>query len=125
MIYRVLADVTLLIHFTFVLFVIFGGFLALRWMRIAWVHVPAAIWGALIEFADWPCPLTPLENWLRRRGGEALYAGGFVEHYVMALIYPEGLPRRVQILLGLGVIIINVIAYALFASRRTGATRWR
>jgi hypothetical protein len=118
MIYRLLADATVLVHLTFVLFVVFGGFLALRWVRVAWVHVPAAIWGALIEFADWPCPLTPLENWLRARGGEAGYEVGFVERYITAAIYPEGLPRHVQILLGVGVIIINVIAYGLFAWRR-------
>lgn len=121
MIYRILADVVVVIHFAFVLFVVFGGFFALRWGRVAWAHVPAAIWGALIEFADWPCPLTPLENRFRRMGGDAGYEGGFVEHYILSLLYPETLPRSVQISLGVGVIVINVIAYTLVIARRRSA----
>jgi hypothetical protein len=116
-IYRVLADVVVLLHFLFVLFVVFGGFLVLRWRNLWWVHAPAAVWGALIEFRDWLCPLTPLENFFRRRGGEGGYHGGFVERYILSLIYPGDIPRGVQIALGIGVIVINVLAYALVMRR--------
>ena len=79
MVYRVLADVVVLIHLGFVLFVVAGGFLVLRWPRMAWVHVPAAVWGVVVEWSGWICPLTPLENWLLVHGGAAGYSGGFVE----------------------------------------------
>jgi uncharacterized membrane protein YhhN len=108
---RILADVLVGIHFLFVAFVVGGGFLAWRWRRIAWVHIPVAIWGALIEFAGWICPLTPLENSLRRAAGDAGYAGGFIEHYVIPVVYPAGLTRGIQLSLGIGVVVINVIAY--------------
>ncbi len=117
MLYKLLADVVLLIHTTFVAFVVIGAVFVLRWPRIAWLHVPCAVWGALIEFGGWICPLTPLENALRRRGGEAGYRGGFIEHYVSATIYPPGLTRNVQYALGAGVIVLNVLIYA-WAIRR-------
>jgi hypothetical protein len=112
MVYRVLADLTLIVHFGFVLFVALGGFLVLRWRGLAWAHLPAAAWGALIEFAGWICPLTPLENTLRRRGGEAGYEGGFIDHYIIGLIYPEGLTRSMQLVLGATVVIVNTLIYA-------------
>lgn len=118
--YRLAADLVALTHFAFVLFVILGGLLALRWRRVVWVHLPCAIWGALIEFAGRICPLTPLENWLRRQAGESGYGGGFVEHYVLPVLYPVGLTRSVQIALGVVVIIINVTIYAWLLARREG-----
>ena len=111
MLYRLLADATLVVHLAFVLFVAFGGFLVLRWSRLAWVHLPAAIWGGAIELTGGICPLTPLENMLRRMGGESGYAGGFIDHYIIALIYPEGLTRAMQIALGLTVFVVNAAIY--------------
>lgn len=117
MIYRLLADVVLVLHLGFVVFVVLGGLLVLRWPRIAWVHVPVALYGVLIEFVGWVCPLTPLENDLRRLGGEAGYEGGFVEHYVMALLYPSGLSHGVQIALGFLVLLVNAVVYSLVYRR--------
>ena len=91
--YRLLADAVLIVHLAFIAFVVLGGLLVLRWPRIAWLHLPAVAWGAWIEFSGGICPLTPLEVGLRARGGEAAYSGGFIEHYVTGLIYPEGLDR--------------------------------
>ena len=122
MLYRALADGTLVLHFTFVLFVVAGGLLALRWPRIAWVHVPVALYGAAIEFVGFICPLTPLEQWLRRRGGEAGYTGGFIEHYITAAIYPTGLTREIQIALGVGVLVLNGVVYGVFLARRRRRT---
>ena len=109
--YRLLADLVLVVHAAFVVFVMLGGLAVLRWPRLAWVHLPAAIWGAGIEFAGGICPLTPLENHWRRLAGEQGYAGGFVEHYVMAALYPEGLTRGLQIALGLAVLAVNAAVY--------------
>lgn len=108
------ADLVVLLHFAFILFVVLGGFLALKWRRLAWVHVPAALWGALIEFSGWICPLTPLENWLRQAGGSQGYASGFVEHYLLPLIYPADLTRELQLGLGLGVLVLNGLVYAVW-----------
>ncbi len=118
MLFRVLADGVLVVHLAFVLFVALGGFLVLRWPRIAWLHVPAALWGVYIEFTGRICPLTPLENSLRVRGGEAGYSGGFIDHYITALIYPDGLTRTTQIAIGSGVLIMNVVLYALVIRRQ-------
>lgn len=119
MIYRILADLTVVVHFAFVLFVVLGGLLALRWPQLMWFHIPAVVWGALIEFADWPCPLTPLENRFRRLSGEAGYEGGFVERYILSIVYPEGLTREIQLALGLLVIVVNALIYwRIYARRR-------
>ena len=118
MLFRALADGVLVVHLAFVLFVALGGFLVLRWPRIAWLHVPAALWGVYIEFTGRICPLTPLENSLRVRGGEAGYSGGFIDHYITALIYPDGLTRTTQIAIGSGVLIMNVVLYALVLRRQ-------
>ena len=118
MIYRLLADATVVLHLGFVLFVIGGGILVWRHPRLAWLHVPAALWGALIEFAGWVCPLTPLENWLREQGGQQAYAASFVEHYLIPVLYPESLTRVVQWVLGGLVLLVNVIFYALILRRR-------
>ncbi len=119
--FRLLADALVVLHFGFILFVIAGGVLAWRWPRVAWIHVPAAVWGALIEFRGWICPLTPLENLFRRRAGDAGYTGGFIEHYLIPVIYPSGLTQRAQIDLGLTVVAVNVAVYAgLRVRRRAG-----
>ena len=121
--YRWGADAVALLHLGFVLFVILGGFLALRWPRVAWVHVPAAAWGAMIELLGWMCPLTPLENWLRWQGGEAGYSGGFVETYFVPVLYPEELTRGIQIGLGAAVLIVNMTLYGWILLRRRSASR--
>ena len=118
MLYRALADVVLVVHFAFILFVLGGGYLAIRWPRIAWAHVPAALWGVAIELRGWICPLTPLENHLRRLGGGTAYSGGFIERYLLPLIYPPGLTRETQYVLGAVVVLLNVVAYAIVVRRR-------
>jgi hypothetical protein len=115
--YGVLADVVLVLHLGFVLFVVLGGLLVLRWPGLAWLHVPAAAWGTLIEFSGGICPLTPLEQRLRRLGGEAGYSGEFIDHYVRTLLYPEGLTRGTQFVLGAAVLVFNVAIYWLLVRR--------
>jgi uncharacterized membrane protein len=114
----VLADAVALFHAAFVVFVVVGGLLVVRWPRVVVLHVPAAIWGALIEFGGWICPLTPLENYLRGRAGEAGYTGGFVEHYVLRALYPDGLTQSIQWVLGFLVIAANAAAYAYVVRKR-------
>jgi hypothetical protein len=116
--YRLAADAVLVVHALFVAFVVLGALAVLRWPRLAWLHLPAAAWGALIEFAGWICPLTPLENRLRRLGGEAGYEGGFVETYLLAALYPEGLSRPVQVALGVLVLAVNAAVYGVLLARR-------
>jgi hypothetical protein len=106
-----LADLVVILHFAFVLFVLFGGLLALRWPRVMYLHLPAALWGAFIELAGGICPLTPLENSLRRGAGLPGYQGGFVEHYILPVLYPAGLTRDVQLVLGAIVIGVNLAIY--------------
>lgn len=118
MTYRLLADAVVVLHFAFVLFVVFGGLAVLRWPRLAWLHVPAAAWGALIEFGGWICPLTPLENALRERGGDLGYSGGFIDRYVTGLIYPHGLTRTMQFAAGALVLAINALVYWRLWSHR-------
>jgi hypothetical protein len=115
-----LADLVVVIHFCFVLFVILGGLLVLRWPRLAYLHLPAAAWGVLIEFAGWVCPLTPLEQSLRLKAGEQGYSGSFIEHYVLPLLYPSALTRTIQVALGIIVIAVNLGIYGyLIRSRRS------
>jgi hypothetical protein len=109
--YRLAADVVVLLHLAFVLFVVVGGLLVFRWRWVALLHLPAAVWGALIEFAGWICPLTPLENRLRRLGGEQGYPGGFVEHYILPVLYPADLNRGLQLILGALVVAVNLAVY--------------
>jgi len=123
MIYRIFADIVIVIHLAFVLFAVFGGLLVLRWKRWACLHVPAVLWAALIEFAGWVCPLTPLENWLREKGGAIAYRSGFVEHYILPLLYPVVLTRRLQIVLGLFVLGINLGIYGWVLYRVLKARR--
>ena len=111
--YALLADLTLLLHATFILFVVFGGVLVFWRRGIAWLHVPCALWGALIEFKAWICPLTYLENDLRAKAGASGYSGSYIDHYLMPLVYPQGLTSDVQIMLGVAVLIINAAIYSL------------
>lgn len=122
MLYRLLADAVLLLHLAFILFVVLGAPFVWRFRRLAWLHVPAVIWAGVIEFTGQVCPLTPLENHLRRLGGEAGYTGGFIEHYLLPVIYPPGLSREMQLALGFAVIVINLLAYGwlLHRARRHG-----
>lgn len=117
MLYRLLADLVLVVHLLFIAFVVAGGFAAIRWPRLAWAHVPCFVWGALIEFAGWICPLTPLEVRLRIASGQAGYSGGFIERYLLPIIYPGALNREIQIWLGLSVLALNAAAYAWLLRR--------
>ena len=119
--YAVLADAVLVLHFAFVLFVALGGLLVLRWPRVAWAHIPAALWGAAIEFGGWICPLTPLENRLRELAGERTFEGDFIARYLMPVMYPEGLTRTAQVTIGLGVLAANIAIYMVVLKRRNKA----
>ncbi len=118
MIFRVLADAVVVLHLAFVAFVMLGGLLVVRWPRLAWLHVPAAAWGAWVEFTGRVCPLTPLENQLRERGGAPGYTSDFVAHYLIPILYPAALTREVQWALGAAVLLVNVLVYALLIRRR-------
>ncbi|MHB8987208.1 MAG: DUF2784 domain-containing protein [Desulfobulbia bacterium] len=119
MIYRIAADCVLLLHLAFTLFAVLGGLLVLRRPSLLWLHLGAVFWGVAIELADWICPLTPLENFLRERGGEAGYAGGFIEHYIGLILYPENLTIELRYLLGLGLVAVNLLIYGyIFWIRR-------
>jgi hypothetical protein len=113
------ADLVVLLHFLFVLFVVLGGILVLRWPKLAYVHLPVALYGGLIEFVGWVCPLTPLEKRLRESAGLQGYEGGFVEHYILPVMYPAGLTRGVQLALGALVILINLAIYAVVVRQRS------
>lgn len=114
MVFGLLADLVLLLHLAFILFVVAGGFLALRWRWLAWIHLPMAAWGAVIEMGTWVCPLTWLELDLLAAAGQAGYEGGFLDRYLVPLIYPGGLTRRGHLLLGLAVVVVNAVAYLLY-----------
>ncbi|CAB3626210.1 DUF2784 domain-containing protein [Achromobacter pestifer] len=118
MIYRILADLVLVAHGLFVAFVVFGGLLTLWKPRMAYWHLPALAWGAMVIGMGWICPLTPLEVSLRQQAGQQGYAGGFIEHYVLGIIYPAGITRTTQIVLAALLIAGNVVVYALWARRR-------
>jgi hypothetical protein len=123
--YQTLADLVVLIHFAFVLFVGLGGLLVLQWRRIAWLHVPAAVWGAAIEFGGWICPLTPLENRLRTLGGAESYTGDFIGRYLIPLMYPAELTRELQLVLGGIVVVLNVTVYVVVWHRYRSRARRR
>ena len=120
MLYKLLADALVLLHVAFVAFVMLGALLVAWRPRLAWLHLPAAAWGVLVEAFGWTCPLTPWEQGLRRAGGQAAYAGGFVDHYVLPVLYPAGLTRDVQMVLAVLVVGVNVVLYA-WALRRAHA----
>jgi len=119
MVYRVLADLLVLTHLAFIGFALAGGLLALRWRWVPWAHLPAAAWGAAVELLGWYCPLTPLENALRRASGAEGYAGGFIERYLLPIIYPAALTREVQLVLGGAVVVLNLAVYLAVCRRRT------
>lgn len=116
--YHLWADMMVFLHAAFVLFVLFGGVAVLRWRRLAWFHLPAALWGVLIELGGWICPLTYLENHLRRLGGEAGYGGTFIEQYLEPILYPLGLTRHTQLLFGLSALLLNLAIYVYIRSHR-------
>ncbi len=120
--YSILANGVVALHLGFVLFVVFGGLLILKWPKIMWLHLPAVAWGALVECTGWICPLTPLENWLREQAGHQGYDSDFVAQYALPLLYPDGLTREVQVVLGALLLIINVVIYGrLWQRSRTPA----
>jgi hypothetical protein len=120
MLYRLLADAVLIAHLAFVIFVLFGGVLVSRYPHLLRIHLPALLWGIVVQWANWVCPLTPLENRLRQLGGEEGYSGGFVEHIVSKVLYPEHLPLELRYFLGLALIGVNtaIYGYVLFCKRQ-------
>lgn len=122
MIYRLGADLVLIVHLAFVLFVVLGGLLVSRWAWVMRIHLAGVFWGALVEFAGWVCPLTPLEGRLRELGGQAAYEGDFIGHYITEILYPRGLTRPVQIWLGICVLLLNVLIYGYLLVRKRKRT---
>ena len=116
---RIIADAVVLLHLAFIVFVAVGGLLVLRWPKLAWVHLPAAVWGVLVELTGWICPLTPLENRLRVAAGGAAYSGGFIERYIVPIVYPPGLTDSLQVGLGCAVIALNFMVYGLVFRHRS------
>ena len=116
------ADVLLTLHFIAIVFIALGGLLVFRWPRVALIHIPLASWGVILEFMGWICPLTPWEQALRRAAGEGGYSGGFIEHYLMALVYPDELTRSIQWMLGGLVLLFNLIVYGWWLYRRRTTT---
>ena len=121
MVYRALADVVVVIHLVFILFVIAGGLLALRWRWAPFLHLPAAFWGVFIEVSGRVCPLTPLENALRRAAGSSGYSGGFIEQYLVPIVYPSALSHAAQLLLAGLVVLANALVYSVVWRRHRGA----
>ena len=117
-IFLILADIVTVFHLAFIFYVVFGGLGGLRWAKFLWFHFPALLWGVFIEFSGWICPLTPLENFLRLKGGESGYAVGFIDRLVGPVLYPAGLTRPNQILLGMAVLVFNAAVYGIVIHRR-------
>ena len=117
LLYRVAADLLVLLHLAFIIFVVAGGLAVFKWPWMAFLHIPAAVWGAMIEYKGWICPLTPWENTLRKLAGEEGYTEGFIEHYILQIIYPPGLTRDIQTTLGTVVLVINLLIYAVLLYR--------
>lgn len=115
--YVIAADLVVILHLGFVCFVILGGLLVLKWRRVLFLHIPVVIWGALLEFQGWVCPLTPLEQYFREMANQSGYTGGFVEHYLLSLLYPSNLTREIQVLLGVFVVVLNLIIYGWVIAR--------
>ena len=115
--YQGLADLVLVLHATFIVFVLFGGLLTFRWRRAPAVHLPAAAWGAAVEFFGLVCPLTPLEIMFRRADGGTGYSESFIERYLVPLLYPAELGRSLQLILGAVVLVVNVVVYILVLRR--------
>jgi hypothetical protein len=123
MFYRLAADGVLLLHLAFIAFAVLGAVLVARWPRLAFVHLPAAAWGFFVELTGRVCPLTYAENALRMRAGEAGYSESFIEHYLLAVVYPDGLTRAAQLVLAAAVIAINVAIYGWLLHRRSHRSR--
>jgi uncharacterized protein DUF2784 len=118
------ADAIVVLHVGFVVFVLLGGLLVLRWRRVIWLHLPAAAWGIAVEYGGWICPLTPLENELRQRSGATAYSGDFIEQYLVPLLYPAHLTRGAQAALGSLALVVNLIVYwRIIRGRRLRADR--
>jgi len=117
--YHLLSDLVLIIHLGFILFVLLGGFLALRWRWLMWLHIPSVMWAVWVEVMAWICPLTHLENALRQRAQQPSYDTSFVEQYLLPIIYPAQLTPQIQFILALVVIVINLIAYGLMIKKRS------
>ena len=120
MAYRWLADAVVIVHFATVLFVIAGGLLVVRWRKAAWVHLPIIAWVVFAECFHRTCPLTYLENWFNQRAGAAAYKGDFVSHWIVPVLYPQGLTDQIQLVLGSGIFVINVALYGVAFLRRHG-----
>jgi len=118
MICRIAADLIFCLHLIFIIFVVAGGLLVYKWKWVLWFHLPAAVWGIMIEFFGWICPLTPLEDRLRLAAGEQGLSGGFIAEYLVPIVYPSGLNPTIQIILGSFVIFINIIIYGLWLRQR-------
>ncbi len=114
---KIAADAVVVVHLLFILFVVFGAFLVERWPKMAWLHLPAVLWGMGIEWSGLICPLTPIENMLRNAAGDQGYAGGFIEQYLMPVVYPVGLTRHVQVMLGIAVMGVNLVLYGRIVAR--------
>ncbi len=123
MLYQLIATGLVILHFGFVGFAVAGGLLCIRWRKIVWFHIPAVIWAITIELTGKVCPLTPLENYFRLRAGGSDYSVDFVSHYLIPILYPEGLTRLVQYLLGLAVLLINMTIYGILIQRTTKKNR--
>ncbi len=119
--HRIAADSVVAIHLAFILFVVLGGLTLFKWSWMIWIHVPTAVWGALVELMGAPCPLTPLENHLRQAGNAAAYSGGFIDHYIMPIVYPPGLTRELQVVLGVLILAINFAIYFRYLTRKSKA----
>ncbi len=119
--YVIAADLVLVVHVLFIGFVVVGSFLTWRWPRLIWVQLPATVYGALVEFVGFACPLTALQNYLLRSGGRAGYRGGFISHYLIQVIYPAGLTRGIQIGLGLFVVLVAMVGYGGYLRRNPPA----
>ena len=117
MFFRLLADAVFALHLGFIAFAVAGALCVLRRPRLVWLHVPAAVWAVWIELTGWICPLTPLENHLRARAGQQGYEGGFIEHYLLPVIYPGGLTPKVQVVLGTTILAVNLFAYGVLLRR--------
>ncbi|HSF67798.1 MAG TPA: DUF2784 domain-containing protein [Nitrospiraceae bacterium] len=117
MIYLLLANLVLMFHLTFVIFVLFGGLLVRKWRWLAWLHLPAATWGAAVEFGGWVCPLTTFENWLRAQAGETGYQSGFVADYLLPILYPDNLTHDFQLMLGMIVVAFIISMYGWLLRR--------
>ncbi|HTF15124.1 MAG TPA: DUF2784 domain-containing protein [Burkholderiales bacterium] len=119
MLYRIGADLVLLAHFLFVAFAVFGGVLAFYSPAWPWVHVPVVLWASVVNLMSWTCPLTPAEKFLRNRAGQLEYSGGFVEHYIGRLVYPRGMPRQLELVAGVSIVVWNALVYAVVLSLTT------